>query len=70
MAWYLSLEGVVSGPHEEETVIALIARGGLRNAQIRDAAAPDWQPIATHLPFADALRRHSPTVRLSRPPRE
>jgi len=69
MTWFLSLEGVVSGPHEEEAVLALIARGGMRFAQIRDDAATDWRPIASHAPFADALRRHSPTVRLSRPPR-
>ena len=69
MAWYMSLEGVVSGPHEEETILQLIARGGVRNAQIRDSAAQDWQPIDAHPPFADALRRHSPTIRLSRPPK-
>jgi hypothetical protein len=70
MAWYLSLEGAVSGPHEEETVLAMIARGGMRTAQIRQDSAQGWEPIDAHLPFADALRRHSPTIRLSRPPRE
>jgi hypothetical protein len=70
MSWYLSVEGVVTGPHEEETLLAMIARGGLRFSQIRDASAQEWQPIESHPPFADALRRHSPTVRLSRPPRD
>jgi hypothetical protein len=69
MSWYLSLEGAVTGPHEEETVLSMIARGGLRNAQIRDAAVEGWQPIDSHPPFADALRRQSPTIRMSRPPR-
>jgi hypothetical protein len=70
MAWYLSLEGEISGPHEEDAVLALISRGGLRNAQIRNAPDQGWKPIDGHPPFADALRRHSPTIRLSRPPRE
>jgi hypothetical protein len=69
MSWYLSLEGSVTGPHEEEAVLGMIARGGMKNAQIRDASSPSWQPIDAHPPFADALRRHSPTIRLSRPPR-
>jgi hypothetical protein len=69
MSWYLSLDNVVSGPHEEDAVLGMIARGGMKNAQIRDASAEGWQPIDAYPPFADALRRHSPTIRLSRPPR-
>jgi hypothetical protein len=69
MPWYLSVDGVVSGPHEEAAVLALIARGGVRNAQIRNGEKESWRPIDAHPPFADALRRHSPTVRLSRPPK-
>ena len=69
MSWFLSLDGVVTGPHEEETVLTLISRGGMRHALIRSDAGADWQPIASHAPFGEALRRQSPTIRLSRPPR-
>ena len=50
-------------------MLTLISRGGLRYALIRSDAGADWQPIASHAPFGEALRRQSPTIRLSRPPR-
>jgi hypothetical protein len=68
MAWYLSRQGVVSGPHEEDVILEQIGKGLGRGAYIREPSAEEWQPLDTHPPFADALRRHSPTIRLSKPP--
>ena len=68
MAWYLSRQGVVSGPHEEDFVLEQIRMGLGRGAYIREPSSQEWVPIDTHPPFADALRRHTPTIRLSKRP--
>lgn len=68
MSWYLSVAGAVSGPYDEATILEQIRKGLIRSAMIRDLSGHDWQPLDVHPAFADALRRYSPTIRLSKPP--
>lgn len=54
--WYLARGGESGGPYHEQQVIAWIT-DGMRDALVRKTEREEWRPLATHLPFAEALQR-------------
>jgi hypothetical protein len=60
--WDVSVEGVVSGPHEEEQIVAAIEGGHLLQGLVRPAGESDWAPLKAYPPFAAALRRSASTM--------
>jgi hypothetical protein len=60
MAWFVSINGKVGGPYDEATVIEGIRAGANPTALVCEVGSSDWREIASHRPFAEALRIGAP----------
>jgi hypothetical protein len=65
--FYLNRTGAPEGPFPEPQIIALIQRGEVVQANICPVGQAQWQPIASHPAFAQALAQKSGTPAAANP---
>ena len=60
MAWYVTSGGDVGGPFDDDSVVEAIKKGLRPTARICEVGSEDWRDLASHAPFAEALRNVAP----------
>jgi len=60
MAWYVAKDGKLGGPFDDATIIGSIIAAPDPAIQICEAGSKQWRDMASHPPFAEALRRAMP----------
>ncbi len=60
MAWYINMNGQVSGPADDAQVLGWISARRIIGAKICQVGSQTWADLASHPPFAAALRLAMP----------
>lgn len=60
MDWYVNMSGQTAGPYDDAAVINLIRSGQLVRGNVCPVGSQQWVDLASHPPFADALRSAAP----------
>lgn len=60
MDWYVNRNGQAVGPCDDATVIGMIRNGELIGGSVCPVGSQQWVDLASHAPFAEALRGAAP----------